>query len=77
MEKLVLENKYKIVVPLFGAAFAAPSKGTAILYWFRSPSTVLSPTENRRIQGLFKAFVWFSSTFQGIFNFQGLFKKAL
>ena len=32
MEKLVLENEYEIVVPLFGAAFAAPKKGTAILY---------------------------------------------
>ena len=29
METLVLENK--IVVPLFGAAFAAPNKGTTIL----------------------------------------------
>ena len=27
----VLENKYKIVVPLFGAAYAAPNKGTNIL----------------------------------------------
>ena len=26
MEKLVLENEYEIVVPLFGAAFAAPNK---------------------------------------------------
>ena len=47
---------YKIVLPLFGAAFAAPNKGTTILYRFRSLSTVLSPTENSRIQGLFKAF---------------------
>ena len=31
MEKLVLENKYKIVVPLFGAAYAAPNKCTKIL----------------------------------------------
>ena len=30
MEKLVLENKYKIYVPLFGAAFAVPIKGTTI-----------------------------------------------
>ena len=30
MEKLVLENKYKIVVPLFGAAYAEPNKGTKI-----------------------------------------------
>ena len=56
MEKLVLENKYEIVVPLFGAAFAAPNKGTTILYSLRSLSTMLSSTENRRIQGLFKAF---------------------
>ena len=25
-------NQYKIVVPLFGAAYAAPNKGTRILY---------------------------------------------
>ena len=56
---------------------AAPHKGTTILYWFRSLSTVLSPTENSRIQGIFKAFEWFSSTFQGRFNHQGLFKQAL
>ena len=31
MEKLVLENKYKIVVPLFGAAYAAPIKRTKYL----------------------------------------------
>ena len=56
MEKFILENQYKIVVPLFGAACAASNKGTTILYRFRSLSTVLSPTENSRIQGLFKAF---------------------
>ena len=56
METLVLENQYKIVVPLFGAAFAAPNKGTTILYGFSALSTVLSTTENSRIQGLFKAF---------------------
>ena len=32
MEKLVFENKYKIVVALFGAAHAAPNKVTTILY---------------------------------------------
>ena len=25
-------NQYKIVVPLFGAAYAAPNIGTAVLY---------------------------------------------
>ena len=34
---------------------------------------MLTPTENRRNQRL----LCFSSTFQGISNFQGLFKKAL
>ena len=29
-ENIVLENLYKIVMPLFGAAYAAPNKGTAI-----------------------------------------------
>ena len=76
MEKLVLENEFEIVVPLFGAAFAAPNKDATILYWFRFLSIVLSSTENSRIQGLFKAFEWFSSTFQGRFNFQGLFKNT-
>ena len=56
MEKLVLENEYEIVVPLFGAAFAAPNKGTTILYSFRSLSTVLSSTEDRKIQRHFKSF---------------------
>ena len=32
IESLVLENKYLIVVPLFGAAYAAPNIGTTILY---------------------------------------------
>ena len=56
MEKLVLEKEFEIVMPLFGAASAAPNKGITILYRFRSLSTMLSSTENRRIQGLFKAF---------------------
>ena len=32
METLVLENKYKIVVPIFGALYAAANKGTTILF---------------------------------------------
>ena len=75
MEKLVLENVYEIVMPLFGAAFAVPNKGATILYCFRSLSTVFSSTEKSRIQVIFKAFEWFSSTFQGKFNFQGLFSR--
>ena len=38
---------------------------------------MLNPPVNGKIQGLFKAFESFSSTFQGKFNFQGLFKTVL
>ena len=58
---------------LFGAATAAPNKGTPILNLSRSSLT----TEYSKIQGLFNALQWFSSHLQGRFNFQGFFKKAL
>ena len=65
-------------MPLFGcAAYAAPNKGTTILYWFRYPKTVLNPPVNGKIQELFKDFECFSSSFQGKFNFQGLSKTNL
>ena len=51
MEKLVLENEYENVVPLFGAAFAVPNKKAQQFYTDFALSTMLSPTENR-IQGL-------------------------
>ena len=60
---LVLENKYKIVVPLFGAAYAAPNKDTIDLYWLRSPKIVLNPPVNGQIQGLFNAFECFFQYF--------------
>ena len=41
-----LENTYKIAVPLFGAANAAPNKDTTILYWFKSPKTALNTPVN-------------------------------
>ena len=58
------------MVPLFIAAYA-------ILCWFRSPETLLNSLVNGGIQGLLKAFECFSSTFQGKFYFQGLFKTVL
>ena len=64
-------------MPLFGAAYAAPNKGTTILYLFRSPKRLLNPPVNDKIQGLFKVIECFSSTFQGNFNFRGLFKTVL
>ena len=63
-------------MPLFGAAYAAPNKSTTILYWLRSPKTVLNPPVNGKIQGLFKTFECFSSTLQGKVKFQGLFKTV-
>ena len=39
--------------------------------------TLLNPPVNGKIQGLFKAFECFASTFQGKFNFKGLFKTVL
>ena len=51
------------MVPLFGVAF-------------RPQKTMLNPLANGKIQELFKAFECFSSTFQGKFYFQGLFKKS-
>ena len=38
---------------------------------------MLNTPVNGKIQGLFKAFECFSSTFQGKFKFQGLFKTVL
>ena len=62
------------MVPLFGAAYAAPNKGTTIIYRFRSPKTGLNPPINGKIQQLFKVFrvflkyfsrqILFSRTFQ-------------
>ena len=65
------------MVPLFGAAYAASNKGTTILYKFMSPKTLLNPPVNGKNQGLLKAFGCFICTFQGKFNFQGLFKTVL
>ena len=65
------------MLPSFGAAYAAPNEGTIILYLFRPPKTVLNPLANDKIQGFFKAFVFYSSAFQGKLNFQGFFKTIL
>ena len=45
---------------------------STIWYTFRSPLIELSPTENSKIQGLFKALDWFFNSFQHRFNFQWL-----
>ena len=76
MEKLVLENLYKIVVLLFGAAYQH------MLHQIKAQQfyTALYPYQQcwvlqKIVQ--FKDFEWFSSAFQGRFNLQGLFKQAL
>ena len=64
------------MVPVFGAAI--------MLHQIKAPQfdpkTLLNPPVNMvncKIQGLFKTFECFSSTFKGKFNFQGLFKTVL
>ena len=63
MEKLVLENYNKIVVSLFGAAFV------------RSLSTVLIPTENRRIQVLSRPLCDFPVLFKAYLIFKDFSRK--
>ena len=64
-------------MPLFGVAYAAPNK----LHQIKAPQFYtdlsLNPPVYGKIQGLFKAFECFSSTFQGKFNVQGIFKTIL
>ena len=57
-------------MPIFGAAYAAPNKGTTILYQLRPQKTVLNPPVNDKIQRLFKALECFTSTFKGSSTFQ-------
>ena len=64
------------MVPLFGAAYADQIKADKFIL-IRAPKTVLNPTVNGKIQGLFIAFECFSSTFLAKFYFQGLFKTVL
>ena len=42
-----------------------------------SLATLLNPPVNGKIQGLFKAYECFSSSYQGKISFQGLFKTVL
>ena len=72
------------MVPLFDAAYAAPNKGTTILYWFRPQKTVQNPLANGKIQGLFKAFFqelfkanFFSRTFQDSPVYSSTFFKSV
>ena len=63
-------------MPIFGAAYHQ-IKAQQFYTDLGLLSTVLSPTENSRIQGLLKAFELFSGTFQGRFNFQRLQESPL
>ena len=53
-------------MPIFGAAYAAPYKGTTILYWFKSLSTMLSTTVNS-----FVCLIWFLTSHQQSFSYIG------
>ena len=65
------------MVPLFGAAYAAPNKAPQFYTEVGLKKTVLNHLANGKIQGLFKALECFSSTSQGKFYFEGLFKTVL
>ena len=65
-----------MVVPLFGAAFAAPNKGTTSLYGSRSPKTALNPPVNGKIQGLFKAFECFPVLFKANLFFKDFSRQC-
>ena len=63
METLVLENEYEIVMPLFGAAFAAPNKGPTIILILISINIVKfyrTQKNSRTFQGLWVIFQYFS-----------------
>ena len=53
-------------MPLFGAAYAAPNKGPQV-YTDYGLQRMLNPPANDKIQGLFKAFECFLSTFKAIY----------
>ena len=75
MEKLILENEYETVKPLFGAVFAAPNKGTTILYRFRSLSTVLSPSECKKIEDFSRPLSDFPVLFKADLIFKDFSRK--
>ena len=54
-------NQYKIVVPLFGAAYAAPNKGTIILHWFSKTNIFSNRLKNFRSRILTCKSVFFVS----------------
>ena len=43
-------NQYKMVVPLFGAANAAPNKGTTFLCLFSSTNSLLSQSSISEVE---------------------------
>ena len=65
------------MVPLFGAAYAAQKKAPHFYTYLGLQNTELNPLANGKIEGLYKAFECFSTTFQGKFYFQGLFRTVL
>ena len=52
-------------------AYAAPNKDTTILYRFKSPLSMFSPTGNGKILGIFKALVIHKHFLMQIFIFKG------
>ena len=68
-------NQYKFVVSLFGAAYAAPNKGTTILYLFSKTNTLSKAAQHFQSRILMCKSVFFKS-FQ-TFKTVGTYKKSL
>ena len=64
------------MVPLFGAVYAAPNKGTIIYTDLGRQKIPLNPPVKGKIQGLFKAFECFSSTFKKKKNFKDYSRQS-
>ena len=74
---LVLENQCKLWCFYLVQHRLHQIKATQFYTDLGLQKTVLNPLANGKIQGLFKAYECFSSTFQGKFYFQGIFKRVL
>ena len=74
---LVLENQCKIMCLYLVQHILHQIKAPQFYTVLGLQKTVLNPLENGKIQGPFKAFECFSSTFQAKFYFQGLIKTVL
>ena len=73
----VLENQCKIMVPLFGAAYAAPNKVTTILYRFMPQKTVLNPHAMVKFKDFSRPLSVFQVLLKANFIFKDFSRRSL